>query len=370
MTAPRRLPPQPHSSCVDTHELCGLILLKRIATMKIPALSQAAINEIETKIKYSFVNKGLLFQAFRRSSYCNEEAQMRGAVLPSNEVLEFCGDSILGAAVMTHLIKKYGSVTHELGLRTSLTEGDLSAIKSNLSNKAMLSSRMEELGLHRYLFMNHGDRNQNIQNTASVKEDLFESILGAVYLDSGSFDTAQRVAAQMLVPESYLTKMQKPKSPKNRLQELCQKHRRTLAYEALSVEGPENATLYTVLCRIDGAPYAEGKAQNLRNAETEAAKIALARLESELPTAPAVKATGKAAVTRLKEWNDKHKSAALTVTYLTQDQSEGNETKFYAECHVNGTCRGIGHGYNKKEAKEAAAKEAVTALENQGILID
>ena len=143
------------------------------------------LNEIEKKIGYSFKDKSLLRQAFTRTSFCNENKGKGGKKYQSNEVLEFFGDSLLSAAIVTLLMKDC-TERYEFGISTSLNEGDFSNIKSRLSDKKNLSLATEKLGLQKYLLMGEGDAKLGIENEPSVIEDLFESIIGAIYLDSGN----------------------------------------------------------------------------------------------------------------------------------------------------------------------------------------
>ena len=144
----------------------------------------AAIPEIEKKIGYVFKDKSLLTQAFTRTSFCNEHTPSPKEKYQSNEVLEFFGDSVLSLAIVTMIIKDF-SERYPYGIKTELGEGDFSNIKSKLSDKKNLSDRMRELGLSKFLRMGEGDAKLGVENEPSVMEDLFESIIGAIYIDSG-----------------------------------------------------------------------------------------------------------------------------------------------------------------------------------------
>ena len=98
---------------------------------------------IEEKIGYVFKDKSLITQAFTRTSFCNEHRQDGRCLYQSNEVLEFFGDSVLSAAIVTLLVKDF-STRYEHGIKTRLNEGDFSNIKSKLSDKKNLSERMRE----------------------------------------------------------------------------------------------------------------------------------------------------------------------------------------------------------------------------------
>lgn len=122
----------------------------------------------------------LLQQAFIRKSYSREKGGQ------NNEVLEFIGDKALDIAVVKKLSDYYGYYDSEgeFCTRKGITEGKLTDIKKKLVNSSMLAHRIEKMGLHEYLIMGKGDINKNVQNEESVKEDLFEAIIGAVAIDS------------------------------------------------------------------------------------------------------------------------------------------------------------------------------------------
>ena len=142
------------------------------------------VGEIEKIIGYTFRDKSILKQAFTRASYCNEANRHSSEGYQSNEVLEFFGDSILSATIVTSLIKtKTQKYAH--GIRTDLEEGDFSNIRSHLADKQNLSDNIKRLGLQKYLIMGEGDSKLGIDNERSVMEDLFESLIGAIYIDSG-----------------------------------------------------------------------------------------------------------------------------------------------------------------------------------------
>ncbi len=241
------------------------------------------ITEIEKILGYEFKNKSLLRQAFTRESYCNELRAV-GVELQSNEVLEFCGDSVLGASVITILMEKY-SFFGEGGMKSALDEGNFSNIKSRLSDKRMLSERIYELGLYEYLLLNRGDEKMNIATQPSVMEDLFESIIGAVYFDSGK-DMAFVISLinRLLDVERYLERNdpQALKSSKNLLQEWCQDRKMERpVYTVVDESGPEHEKSYTVLCTIEGKPYETGVGKNKKAAESDAAQKTYLKLTAK-----------------------------------------------------------------------------------------
>lgn len=143
----------------------------------------------------------LLRQAFVRKSYSKEHGG------PDNEVLEFIGDKALDIAVVKKLADYYGGFNENFEFITQkgINEGTLTEIKQKLVDGEMLSKRIDKLGLQKYLIMGKGDVNRNVQDEQSVKEDLFEAIIGAVALDSDfNLDIITDVVENMLDIEYYL----------------------------------------------------------------------------------------------------------------------------------------------------------------------
>lgn len=181
---------------------------------------------VQEQIGYEFKNLDLLKQAFTRRSYTEENGG------ENNEVLEFIGDKALDYVVVKLLIEKFGHSTivdtvgsikmsfSEKELRLNKTnhqkmidgffhcdynEDDLSIAKSRMVSKKALASRMDELGFSKHLIMGKGDIQNDINEEDSVKEDLFEAIIGAVVVDSNWNQKAiQSVVEAMLAPDDFL----------------------------------------------------------------------------------------------------------------------------------------------------------------------
>ena len=165
---------------------------------------------IQNQIAYNFKNPDLLRQAFVRRSYSSENGG------ENNEVLEFIGDKVLDFIIVKFLSEKYGYFLSECDdfdmnedldeFVTEYHENKLTEIKKKLVEKKTLARRMDMLGLAEYLIMGKGDINNRVYEEDSVKEDLFEAILGAVALDSKwNISELQDVVDIMLAPNSELT---------------------------------------------------------------------------------------------------------------------------------------------------------------------
>ena len=246
--------------------------------------SELNVREIEKKIGYTFKDKSLLIQAFTRTSYCNEINPTVNTKYHSNEVLEFFGDGVLSLSIISFLLKEC-TERYEHGIRTELGEGDFSNIKSKLSDKQNLSKSMKALGLEKYLLMGEGDYKLGIQNEPSVMEDLFESIVGAIFIDSDMSIGAVISAVSGMLDMSVYTDRQKiSQSAKNALQEWCADKKRRLPpprYETLSEDGPDHKKTYVRGCYIGDKLMGRGIGKNFKIADSAAAEDALTALMAQ-----------------------------------------------------------------------------------------
>lgn len=178
---------------------------------------------IQSQIGYTFNNLDLLQQAFTRRSYSEENGG------ENNEVLEFIGDKVLDLFVVKLLISQNSNAVglykkHDPKLQNTwaymteqktfpdenvlvsdYSEAELTETKKLLVQKKTLANRIDELGIGHYLLMGSGDIQQNIGQENSVKEDLFEAILGAIAIDCNwDMEKLQNAVEIMLSPKSVL----------------------------------------------------------------------------------------------------------------------------------------------------------------------
>lgn len=325
------------------------------------------ISEIEKKIQYTFKDKSLLTQAFTRTSFCNERNRgHRGEEYISNEVLEFFGDSVLSTAIISMLLNEK-TERYEHGIYTELDEGDFSNIRSKLSDKRNLSKSMATLGLQRYLRMGEGDGKLGIENEPSVMEDLFESIVGAVYIDCGmDIKRVIKVVSVMLDVSSYFSAETPPvQSFKNALQEWCADKKRRLpppVYKTLSETGPDHKRSYERAVVIGDRTYGVGKGKNLKIADSMAAEEALKVLmrEDKATDCPDVDY-----LTKLRNFASKNKQPSPEFRDLGETpESTEYAREFIIECRFMGKCtRGVAR--SKQEARAIAAKNLLSELEGK-----
>ena len=144
---------------------------------------------IQNRIGYEFKNLDLLQQAFVRRSYAQEEGGQ------DNEILEFIGDKVLDMSIVRMLAEEFGSFcSSKEGFDDENdydefccehSEGELTEIKSSLVEKKTLAKVIDEMDLAQFLIVGKGDYKNRVYQQESVKEDLFEAIVGAIALDCG-----------------------------------------------------------------------------------------------------------------------------------------------------------------------------------------
>lgn len=156
-------------------------------------MNRVDLDYIQDSICYRFENLNLLIQAFTRKSYSEENPGTE-----NNEVLEFYGDEILDMYVTKLMYKETGTVS-EKGFVSSKNEGELTKLKAAIVNKKVLAACIQSLGFDKFLIMGNGDIQNNVQETPSVREDLFEAIIGAVAVDSNwNYEKLDKVCKNML----------------------------------------------------------------------------------------------------------------------------------------------------------------------------
>ena len=313
--------------------------------------------KIEELLGYVFRDKSLLAQAFTRTSFCNEHNISRPVAYQSNEVLEFLGDSVLSLVVATMLTEE-NSKRYEHGIKTVFKEGDFSNIKSKLSDKTNLSASIKSLGIQKYLLMGEGDIKLGIQNEPSVMEDLFESIVGAVYIDSEkSLEALKTVVGRMLDITIYLNAETRGTegSAKNLLQEWCaEKSRRLPVPEySVSVSGPEHAPTYTAECKIGERIWGKGTGKNKKSAESCAARAALAAL-TKSTSVPQSAESYTSVLERLSLYRKRTKSSEPHFDEPRETEaSTKTRPEFTVKCSLSG-CTKTGVGASKKESRRLA----------------
>ncbi len=223
----------------------------------------ADITALENKIGYSFRNKALLRTALTHSSFANEHLLGREQ---SNERLEFLGDSVLSLVVCDHLYRTF----------PASPEGELTVWRKNVVCREALTAYAQQIGLGEYLLLGRGEEKEG-REKPKILEDAFEALVGAIYLDSGSFETVEDFLLPFVHAELDKTQAN-PLDYKTLLQQYVQQTPgEELHYELLSEEGPDNAKIFTVCVKINSNIFGQGAGNSKKEAEQNAAREALGR---------------------------------------------------------------------------------------------
>ena len=288
---------------------------------------------IQEQLEYDFIELNLLRQAFTRKSYSEEH---NGTY--HNEVLEFYGDKALEIIVMKKLSEYFGEKTQNGKYRSSKTEGELTEIKKKLVCKKMLSSRIDFFGFEKFLLMGKGDISQNAQNQESVKEDLFESIIGAVAIDSRwDFEEIENVVDKLLDVEYFLENgFQNEGNYVDLIQTWHQKKFGELpVYDYVEDEDGYECSL---MLYEDEAPF-EGYRYSKRDARMDAAKKAYEYLEEENELVLPIDEVGEPnidrAINQLQELYQKGYIGEPWYDFKESYDENGNPV-WRCECHVEG----------------------------------
>ena len=327
-------------------------------------IEYAFIGEVERAIGYTFRDKSLLIQAFTRTSYCNEHAR---EAYQSNEVLEFFGDSVLSAALISIFIRDYAT-RGKHGISTEFNEGELSVIKSNLSDKKNLSRSMRTLNLARYLMMGEGDKKEGVVHGASVMEDLYESILGAVYIDSdASLNAVIGVVEQTLDASIFLERRAPVQSYTGLLQEYCQDRSRRLplpVYRTRQKQGPEHHPAYEQICLIGDRIEGVGYGKSTKEGNNDAARAALLSLRGrEEKTEVTATRPEETPAYRLHVYVKKNPSCGTLIDEGAVPHPEATPTSSrYVYTYRLGENVAVADAPSKNEAKQKAAQKMLDIL--------
>ena len=172
--------------------------------------------KIEDILGYTFKNKSLLKQAFTRSSYSKENGGL------DNEILEFIGDKVLDFCIVELFAINYGKVMND-GYKSSKDEGYLTELKASLVDSESLAGVIDDLKLYKYLIVGNNDKQNNVREVQSVKEDLFEAIIGAVALDCNwNTEVLVGLVDGLLGVMDFLDSIKEPYNPVGKLQNMIQ----------------------------------------------------------------------------------------------------------------------------------------------------
>ena len=226
------------------------------------------LSSFEKKIGIKFINKILLQNAFVHRSYLNENKNFE---LPSNEKLEFLGDSVLSLITSIHLYRE----------DPNLAEGDYTDIKASIVKTESLYQAAKEIDLGSFLFLSRGEIENKGKENKSILADGFEALIAVIFLDH-DFETAYKFVIKFLFSDklAHIIKNKLYLSSKNKLQEYLQdKYKELPVYKVLEQTGPEHKKIYRVGVYFADKLLSQGSGNSKKEAQDNAASHALQKLK-------------------------------------------------------------------------------------------
>ena len=226
------------------------------------------MQKLEETIGYRFRNRKLLETALTHSSFANER---HDSGEESYERLEFLGDSILGHITADYLYH------HE----PPIPEGRMTRLRAELVCEQSLHRIAQRLELGQYMRLGKGEERTHGRERPSILADMVESILAAMYLDSGSLEEPRRFVMNELLLQADLGEQHRSEDYKTALQELIQrKPNQIISYDMLSQSGPDHDKTFVFQVLVNGVPVGQGRGRSKKEAEQMAAREALESLTS------------------------------------------------------------------------------------------
>lgn len=197
--------------------------------------------------------------AFIHESYSNENN-----LNECYERLEFLGDAVLDLVVSEFIYNR----------NPGLTEGQLTRMRSNFVCKKAIYTYSRELGLHKHIKL--GGPELSRREIDSVISDVFESFIGALYLDLG-LDTVKEFLSQTVLPHIENNSIFFI-DYKSELKLLCDQNAIEVSYELIKEEGEPHNKKFTMVAIINDKEYGTGIGGNKKEAQQNAARMALDKL--------------------------------------------------------------------------------------------
>ncbi|WP_193386483.1 ribonuclease III [Streptomyces xiaopingdaonensis] len=213
---------------------------------------------LEGRLGYH-LESALLVRALTHRSYAYENGG-----LPTNERLEFLGDSVLGLVVTDTLYR----------IHPDLPEGQLAKLRAAVVNSRALAGVARNLDLGSFIRLGRGEEGTGGRDKASILADTLEAVIGAVYLDK------ELSAASELIHRLFDPLIEKSSNLgagldwKTSLQELTAAEALGVPEYVVSETGPDHEKTFTAAARVGGVAYGTGTGRSKKEAEQQAAEAA------------------------------------------------------------------------------------------------
>lgn len=217
--------------------------------------------ELLEQLQIPYVNEKLYIRALTHTSYANENK------VESYERLEYLGDAVLELVISEYLYKN-----------TEYPEGKMTKLRSNYVCENANYEYSTRLGLNNYLLLGHGEEENGGRTRKAIVADIFESFIGAMYLDLG-FEEVKNFIYKNIIPIIEDKSVDFFDDYKSVLQELVQTDKKSLEYVIVNESGPAHDRIFTIVVKIDEVIYGTGTAHSKKEAEQIAARDALRKAQ-------------------------------------------------------------------------------------------
>ncbi len=215
------------------------------------------IADLEVLLGHSFRDKGFLLNALSHSSIKTDNR-------PSNERLEFLGDAVLGLIISEALYRRYPDED----------EGTLTRIKSHAVSRATLQRVATAMGFDRFILVGKGVAKREIP--ASLLGNLFEALVGAIYLDTGLSASRKFIMRHLDIIVKEIEEDRAERNYKSMLQHYCQRERASVpTYKVLRETGPAHGRQFEVAIYVRDKECGRARAASKKEAEQGAARAAM-----------------------------------------------------------------------------------------------
>lgn len=226
------------------------------------------IQKLQATLKYHFTNQSLLQEALTHRSFLNENHLPRPT---SNERLEFLGDAVLELWVSQELFRRF----------PTSAEGTLTNLRALIVCTQNLSQIANSIHLGDYLRLSRGEETHSGRTNHSILADTFESVIGAIYIDSGFDSTA--IVLNTLLDQNIITISQQKiyKDPKSHFQEIAQEQSGiTPHYQITKETGPDHQKNFEATVYVGDRQVATGGGNSKQRAEEAAALAGIKILQN------------------------------------------------------------------------------------------
>jgi len=232
----------------------------------------ADIKDLESRLGHAFRDADLLRLALTHPSVAHEQ----GAPVQHNQRLEFLGDAVLQLVLTRELYLKFPEVG----------EGPLTKARAKQVNRLSLAEKGRALRLGEHLILSRGEDSNGGRERPSALADTFEAVLGAIFLDGG-FAAAEKFVERLFNEDfGELAVIPILENPKGELQEFLQaKSSAAPEYRVVAVSGPDHDRMFECIVEHEGRELAHGYGKSKKEAESQAALLALERMKAETPNA-------------------------------------------------------------------------------------